>query len=176
VRTAAQVEKHWSTATKCTVVGPPLSFQLSCQPWGDQFLKMCNAVMFCVIWTCSYSERLSWKATAELLMMMFSSVVHWWPSFCSKSERVKLVFYCMSFNVPVWVCFTATLKCNHTNRGTRREVAAHPTWKISGQALFSGQAQVAQKSWMIKNISIQWKIQGNPVFEGKRKLLKNPEC
>ena len=75
--------------------------------------------------------------------------------------------------------------------------------KISGQTLFSGQTQVAQKSWMIKNTWIQWKFSGqlcfsgqaqvdqisclikiyiqysqlraNSVFQGKRKLLKNPE-
>ena len=66
----------------------------------------------------------------------------------------------------------------------------------------SGQARFAQKSWMIKYISIQWKIPGQlffrasasysqilnvesifstvkifraTVFQGKRKLLKNPE-
>jgi len=44
-----------------------------------------------------------------------------------------------------------------------------------GQTLFSGQAQVAQKSWMIKNISIQWKISGQLIFQGKRRLIKNPE-
>ena len=78
-------------------------------------------------------------------------------------------------------------------------------WKISGQTLFSGQALVDKKSWIIKNISIQWKIpgplcfsgqaqvaqksswikkniysvqwiQGTLFFQGKRKLLKNPEC
>jgi len=43
-------------------------------------------------------------------------------------------------------------------------------WKISGQA------QVAQKSWMTKNTcSIQWKIPGQLFFQGKRKLLKHPE-
>ena len=31
-------------------------------------------------------------------------------------------------------------------------------WKISGQLCFSGQAQVSQKSWMWKIYSIQWKI------------------
>jgi len=47
--------------------------------------------------------------------------------------------------------------------------------KYQGNSWFSGQAQVAQKSWMIKNIfSVQW-IQGKPCFQGKRKLLKNPE-
>jgi len=41
--------------------------------------------------------------------------------------------------------------------------------------MFSGQAQVAQKSWMIKDInSIHW-IQGKLCFQGQRKLLKNPE-
>jgi len=44
----------------------------------------------------------------------------------------------------------------------------------SDQTLFSGQAQVAQKSWMIKNISIQLKISRQFCFQGKRKLLKNP--
>jgi len=29
---------------------------------------------------------------------------------------------------------------------------------------------------MIKNISVQWKISGHTAFQGKRKLLKNPEC
>ena len=34
----------------------------------------------------------------------------------------------------------------------------------SGHTLFSGQAQVAQISWKIKNISIQWKIPGQILF------------
>jgi len=29
---------------------------------------------------------------------------------------------------------------------------------------------------MIKNIAIQWNIQGNSAFQGKRKLLKKSEC
>jgi len=42
--------------------------------------------------------------------------------------------------------------------------------RISIQWNFSGQAQIAQKSWIIKNsYSVQW-------IQGKRKLLKNPEC
>jgi len=36
--------------------------------------------------------------------------------------------------------------------------------KISGQTLFSGQAQVAQNFWKIKNISIQWKMSGQILF------------
>ena len=42
--------------------------------------------------------------------------------------------------------------------------AAPLSWIISGQTLFSGQAQDAQKSWMIKNILIQWKIWERLVF------------
>jgi len=38
-----------------------------------------------------------------------------------------------------------------------------------GNSVFPGQAQVSQKSWMVKNISIQWKISGQLCFQGKRK-------
>ena len=123
------------------------------------------------------------------------------------------------------------------HRRTRRVIGegGRPlAWKISGQTLFSGQAQVAQKSRMVQNISVQRKIPGHTllftagarcskilndtqyfntvrnfratlffrasassskswmikvihsiaysefrthsVFQGKRKLLKNPEC
>jgi len=45
--------------------------------------------------------------------------------------------------------------------------------KFQGNSVFSGQAQVTQKSWMIKNTYlIQWKFQGNSVFQGKRNLVK----
>jgi len=40
-------------------------------------------------------------------------------------------------------------------------------WKTSGQTLFSGEALVAQKSWMIKYTSIQWKIPGQLCFSGQ---------
>jgi len=47
---------------------------------------------------------------------------------------------------------------------------------FQGKLCFSGQAQLAQKSLMIKNTySIHWKFQGNSVFQGKRNLLKTPE-
>jgi len=47
-------------------------------------------------------------------------------------------------------------------------------WKISGHLCFSGQAQVAQKSWMIKNIySIQW-IQDNSVFRSSASCSEIP--
>ena len=51
--------------------------------------------------------------------------------------------------------------------------------KIFGQLRFSGQALVAQKSWMIKNAcSIKWKISGHPLFFRVSAciLLKTPEC
>ena len=49
-------------------------------------------------------------------------------------------------------------------------------WKIPGHLCFSGQAQVAQKSWMIKIFQYSENFQGNSGFQGKCKLLKNPEC
>ena len=46
-------------------------------------------------------------------------------------------------------------------------------WKIPGQLWFSGQAQVAQKSWMIKNTySIQWKIWGQLCFQDSASCSK----
>ena len=77
-------------------------------------------------------------------------------------------------------CSFSFFSCNHFHinghRRTRRGAPSPRAWKFSGQTQFSGQAQVAQKSWMIKYISIQWKIPGQLCFQGKRKLLKNPEC
>ena len=47
---------------------------------------------------------------------------------------------------------------------------------FQGKLCFSGQAQVAQKSWIVKNMFNAVKnFRGNSVFQGKRKLLKNPE-
>ena len=41
---------------------------------------------------------------------------------------------------------------------------------------FQGKRGVAQKSWMARNIfNIEKILRENSVFEGKRKLLKNPE-
>jgi len=46
-------------------------------------------------------------------------------------------------------------------------------WKIPGQLCFSGQAQVAQKSWMIKNTySIQWKRWGQLCFQDSASCSK----
>jgi len=69
--------------------------------------------------------------------------------------------------VPIWGHF------DHDHRRTRRGVGGRPPsllWNISGQTLFSGQAQVDQKSWMIKNISIQWKISGQLYFSGQAQV------
>ena len=60
--------------------------------------------------------------------------------------------------------------------GVRGGGGAPPrAWKISGQTLFSGQALVAQKSWMTKIFKYSENFQGNSVFQDKRKLLKNLE-
>jgi len=42
-------------------------------------------------------------------------------------------------------------------------VGRPPGWKIKGK-LFSRQGEVAQKSWKIKNISLQWRIFGQILF------------
>jgi len=62
-------------------------------------------------------------------------------------------------------------------RGGVTEGGRPPTraWTFSGQTLFSVQVQVARKSWMIQNISIQWKIPGQFCFHGKCKFLQNLE-
>ena len=54
--------------------------------------------------------------------------------------------------------------------------AAPPGLKISGQTLFSGQPQVSQKPWIIKYISVQWKIPGQRFFRASpscSKILNN---
>ena len=69
------------------------------------------------------------------------------------------------------ICFTIGVR-----GGGSGVAAASRAWNISGQTLSSGQAVVTQKSWMIKKIfKYSEKFQGNSVFQGKRKLLKNPE-
>ena len=95
------------------------------------------------------------------------------------------------------------------DRRTRRGVGegGRPlALKISGQTLFLGQAQVAQKSRMVQNISVQWKIiaqilffrarascskilndkkyifstvkyfRAHSVFSGQAQVAQNPEC
>jgi len=48
--------------------------------------------------------------------------------------------------------------------------------KIFRETLFSGQAQVAQKSWKQKVYSLQWKFSEQLCyFQAKRKLLQNRE-
>jgi len=45
--------------------------------------------------------------------------------------------------------------------------------KFQEKLCFSGQAQVAQKSWMIKNTcSIQWKIPGQTLFSGQAQVAQ----
>ena len=57
-----------------------------------------------------------------------------------------------------WILVFSFL-CLNVDIGVRGEGSAAPlSWKISGQA------QDAQKSWMIKNILTQWKFSGQLVF------------
>jgi len=53
--------------------------------------------------------------------------------------------------------------------------AAPPGLKNSGHTLFSGQAEVAKKSWMQKVYSTQWKISGHTLFSGQAQVVKNTE-
>ena len=68
---------------------------------------------------------------------------------------------CKSKNLRYW--FKATLTLSGV-RGAGRGRRAAPRLENSGQTLFSGQAQAAQKFWKIKNISIQWKFSGQILF------------
>ena len=52
---------------------------------------------------------------------------------------------------------------------------AHRAWKISEKTLFSGQAQVAKILNDKKYFNTGENLQGNSVFQGKRKFLKTPE-
>ena len=66
--------------------------------------------------------------------------------------------------------------CHHKpTRWGAGEVGVSPAWKISGETLFSGQVQVDQKSWMIKIYLQCSELRARSVFQGKRKLFKNPE-
>ena len=57
--------------------------------------------------------------------------------------------HCMNLlgNLKIWLTFL-----DIGARGTGKAVAL--AWKISGQTLFSGQVQVARKSWMINDITV----------------------
>jgi len=50
------------------------------------------------------------------------------------------------------------------------------TVKIFRATLYSGQAQVAQKSCMINIFNTVKNVRAHSVFQGKGKLLKTPEC
>ena len=70
-----------------------------------------------------------------------------------------------------WFSNSMSLPCIGVRVGGR---VLHPTdWKISGQTLFSGQAQVPQKSWMIKkHIFNAMKIFRATLFFGKAQLAQ----
>jgi len=90
---------------------------------------------------------------------------------CSKILNVKRIFNTVK-NLGHTLLFRASASCSKILNvkhifNTVKNFRAH---------CFSGQAQVVKKSWMSNVYSIQWKISGHTVFQGKRKLLKNPEC
>ena len=110
-----------------------------------------------------------------------------WRRTCAQAQKKQLCFYCRITLLDLHIA----LICNTTisfyqvrfkhkqphilspdlhaamHRRTRRGVGGEttlPAWKFSEQTLFSGQGQLAQKSWMMTNISIQWKISGQTLF------------
>jgi len=68
--------------------------------------------------------------------------------------------------------FTSSLYTCYNKAMTALVECGTPAWNISGQTLFSGQAQVAKKSWMIKNISMQWKISGQLCFSEQAQVAQ----
>ena len=65
--------------------------------------------------------------------------------------------------------------CNTSTRWGVEGCSRPSGFKNSGQTLFSGQPQVAQKSWKSKNISIQWKFQGKLCFSGQAQVVQKSE-
>jgi len=73
-----------------------------------------------------------------------------------------------------------TVDSRHTVFQGKRELLKNAEWwkifqyseTFQGELWFSGQAQVAQKPWMIKNISIQWKISGQLCFSGQVQVVQ----
>jgi len=120
---------------------------------------------------------------------------------CSKILNVKSIFHTVK-NFWATLFFRASASCSKLLNDKKYIFST----VNSGNLCFSGQAQVAQKSWMIKiHVQNQWKISGqlcfsgqahgncskilnvkvytilrkfldNFDFQGKRKLLKTREC
>ena len=61
----------------------------------------------------------------------------------------------------------------YKHRRTRWGESSPPGLKICRVLSVFSQAQVAQKSWMIKNISMQWKISGQLCFSGQAQVAQN---
>ena len=84
---------------------------------------------------------------------------------CSKIPNGKKYFNTVK-NFTATLFFRASASCSKLLNVKVYSIQ----WKISGQLCFSGQSQVAQKSWMVKNIFITVEnFTVNSVFQGKVK-------
>jgi len=130
-------------------------FVLSCVNMR-QFSKICNGwrkVQLCG----KFAYSSTWK--------IFQNGCEWSAcfhrEFFGKVETVKLFV-----NIRLHRSVSNLEDKQNVHRRTRRGSAGRPpprAWKISGQTLFSGQAQVAQKSWMIKNFQYSvYSLGGDP--------------
>jgi len=95
--------------------------------------------------------------------------------FLWKHEFLYMWFKWTGYNISAPLFWTILyIVQTHKHRRTRRGKRPTPqAWKISGQTRFSGQAQVNQKSWLIKHISLQWKIPGQLCFSGQAQVAQN---
>jgi len=89
---------------------------------------------------------------------------------CSKILNDKKYF--KTVKIPAQLCFTGQEQVAQNSCMVKN---ISKQWKIPGQLCSFEQAQVAQNFWIIKNIYLVLWIQVPSVFQGKRKLLKNPE-
>ena len=131
--------------------GPPLFFRASAN-----YSKILNEKVYSI----------QWKIAEETLFSRQAQVV--------KILNVKSTVYSLQWNFSGQLCFSRQARVAQKSWMIK---VYSVQWKFSGQLYFSGQARVAEKSWMIKYIFNAVKIFRPPsVFQGKRKLLKNPQC
>jgi len=90
----------------------------------------------------------------------------WWKLVEDVNQKVILKCQVKYFSLLSCVSWRDRFEITRLPQGqwrTRRG-GPPPQLKNSGQTLFSGKAQVVQKFWKIKNISIQWKTSGQILF------------
>ena len=111
----------------------------------------------------SLDPPLIWLPICKLLFVVIVT-----PNFLTK--QAQSIQWTQGLFMPFWNChFSCNIKYSvfilYTIGvpGRGRGGCRAPPWKISGQILFSGQAQVAQNFWNIKT-SKQWKFSGQFCF------------